>query len=153
NHTGWKRRGIAALFGVCATLALPPLYILPLLVPAFSGLFILVRNAPTRKQAFWDGWWWGLGYFTAGLYWICISLYVEPEKFAWLTPFALFGLPSILGIYTGIAAALNFNFKGKGTISVLFFTVVFVLIEYVRSYLFTGFPWNLIGYVFTVSDI
>src|ERR1700735_2631889 len=102
HDTAWRRRGLSALLGVCAALALPPVYMLLLLVPAFSGLALLVIYAKTGRQAFLDGWWWGLGYFTAGLYWICISLYVEPEKFAWLTPFALFGLPSILGIYTGI---------------------------------------------------
>src|SRR5579871_996757 len=102
TSTGWRRRGLAALLGTCATAALPPLYLLPLLIPSFAGLFLLVYYAPTRRQAFFDGWWWGLGYFVTGLYWTCISLWVEPEKFAWLTPFALFGVPSVLAVYIGL---------------------------------------------------
>ena len=45
---GWRRRGIAVLLGVCAAAALPPVYALPLLIPAFAGLFLLVRHAKGR---------------------------------------------------------------------------------------------------------
>jgi apolipoprotein N-acyltransferase len=152
---GWRRRGIAVLLGVCAVGALPPFYVLPLLVPAFSGLFLLVHTAAGKRQAFSDGWWWGLGYFTAGLYWICISLWVEPATFAWFTPFALFGLPSILAIYIGLVTLALYGIRIHDTCHVscvTCFAAIWVLAEYLRSYLFTGFPWNLIGYVWTVSD-
>lgn len=155
NYTGWKRYLLAALLGVCSALALPPLYFLPLLIPSFSGLLLLVCNATRGRQAFFDGWWWGLGYFTAGLYWICISLYVEPDKFAWLTPFALFGLPSILGIYTGIVTFIVRQVQQKLPAFLLpvAFAIIFVAVEYARTLLFSGFPWNLIGYVWAVSDV
>jgi len=148
NITGWKRRFFASFLGALAALALPPIYLLPLIIPAFSGLFLLIQTSKTVRNAFWAGWWWGLGYFIVGLYWICISLFVDPEKFAWLTPFALFGLPSILAIYIGVFALLCFRFR-----SILLFAVAWVVFEYLRSKLFTGFAWNLIGYVLTISDI
>ena len=177
NITGWKRRFFASFLGALAALALPPIYLLPLLIPAFSGLFLLIRNAKNTRQAFWTGWWWGLGYFTVGLYWICISLFVEPEKFAWLTPFALLGLPSILAIYIGVFAcvfrlcencvsnlwqsqankameiATNALRSSNDGLLVGLFSILWIAFEYLRSKLFTGFAWNLIGYVFTVSDI
>lgn len=142
------------LLGVLSALALPPLYLLPLLIPSFSGLLLLSRNAVSSRQAFFDGWWWGLGYFTAGLYWICISLYVEPDKFAWLTPFALFGLPSILGIYTGIVMVITRKmWKLPPALLPAAFAALFAAVEYARTFLFSGFPWNLIGYTWAVSDI
>lgn len=153
--SNWHRRGIAILLGICAAIALPPFYALPFLIPAFAGLFLLLQYAPTRRQAFFDGWWWGFGHFTAGLYWICISLWVEPEKFAWLTPFALFGLPAILAVYTGLVAWLlklsELRIADRGQ-RIVVFSVLWVIVEYARAHLFTGFPWNLIGYVWTVSD-
>ncbi len=158
DYTGWRRWLLAALFGVMATLALPPLYILPLLIPAFSGLFLLLWNAKTLRQAFGDGWWWGLGHFTTGLYWMCISLYVEPEKFAWMTPFALFGIPSVAAVYTGLVAscqlslARNYMQPATGNRQLLLFATLWIIAEYLRAHLLTGFPWNLIGYVWTVSD-
>lgn len=157
---GWKRRGFAALLGAFATAALPPFFILPLLIPSFSGLLLLVAHAKSRKQSFADGWWWGLGHFTTGLYWICISLFVEPDKYAWLTPLALFGLPSVLGIYTGLAALLLFVVKNRiarfaSPLPALpwAFALIWVGVEYLRAHLFTGFPWNLIGYSFNATDI
>ncbi len=154
------------LLGALATAALAPVFILPLLIPAFSGLFLLVSNASTRRQAFWDGWWWGLGHFATGLYWICISLYVQPEKFAWLTPFALFGLPSVLAVYTGLVTlAFSLLIRGKRretaehisprllAFSPFVFASLWIIAEYARAHLFTGFPWNLTGYAWNISDI
>jgi apolipoprotein N-acyltransferase len=152
--SGWHRRGLAWLLGICAAAALPPVYALPLLIPAFSGLFLLVLHAPLRRQAFMDGWWWGFGYFTAGLYWICISLWVDPVHFAWMTPFALFGVPAVLAVYTGL---VTWAFKWceprvPACGRIVLFAALWILSEYLRAHLFTGFPWNLIGYVWTVSD-
>ncbi|MEI6729876.1 MAG: apolipoprotein N-acyltransferase [Pseudomonadota bacterium] len=149
---GKKAYLTAGFLGLLSAAALPPIHLLLLVIPSFSGLFILLNQASTKKRAFWLGWWWGLGYFTAGLYWICISLYVEPEKFAWLTPFALFGLPSILGIYTGLVCLLSCRLQVVGYKKVIFFAAIFTLSEYLRSHLFSGFAWNLIGYVTTISS-
>jgi apolipoprotein N-acyltransferase len=155
GYAGWRRCLLAALLGIMAALALPPLYLLPLLVPAFSGLFLLLREAKTLRQAFFDGWWWGLGHFTAGLYWMCISLYVEPEKFAWLTPFALLGIPSVVAIYTGtVAIALVAGCRLQvANLPLLLFPTLWTIAEYLRAHWFTGFPWNLIGYAWTASDV
>lgn len=154
--TGWRRRGLLIVLGACAALALPPFYALPLLIPAFAGLFLFVHYTSTPKQAFFTGWWWGLGHFTVGLYWTCISMWIEPEKFAWLTPFALLGLPSILSIYIGLVTWLLYCISRKwarmtGENAILIFAALWVGTEYLRAHLFTGFPWNLIGYVWTVS--
>ncbi len=40
--SGWRRHGAAALCGALATAALPPLHLLPLLIPAFTGLLWLM---------------------------------------------------------------------------------------------------------------
>lgn len=144
------------LLGMLGTAALPPFFLLPLLVPSFAGLFLLTLNAKTPRQAFAGGWWWGLGHFTAGLYWVCISLYVEPDKFAWLTPFALFGLPSILGIYTALATLALYHIAKKDSSSpshlVIVFALIWIALEYLRAHLFTGFPWNLTGYAWNMTD-
>src|SRR4051812_44588308 len=101
--TGWRRNLAAFIFGVCGTLTLAPFYIFPLIIPAFTGLIWLVDGASTRRRAFWDGWWWGWGFYITGLYWFCIALMTDPEKFAWLIPLALFALTGIIAIYCGIA--------------------------------------------------
>lgn len=156
--TPWRSRLLAVLLGLCGVLALPPFYAIPLLIPAFSGLFLLTDVAPSPRKAFGCGWWWGIGYFTPGLYWICISLYVEPEKFAWLTPFALFGLPAVLSLHFALVT-LGLFWAGRRfaadrpILRIVMFAWLWWALEWLRGHWFSGFPWNLIGYAWTVSDV
>jgi apolipoprotein N-acyltransferase len=91
----------------------------------------------------------GFGYFISNLYWITNSLTFE-EIFKPLIPFALILIPLFLGIFYGIAifACSLFNLK-KNFSSILIFSIFLSLIEYVRSFIFGGFPWNLIAYSWT----
>lgn len=168
-----KRNLLAFFFGVCATLTLAPIYIFPLIIPAYGGLFWLVSNATTKKRAFADGWWWGFGFFTTGLYWFCIALLTDPEKFAWAIPFCLVGLNGIIALYPAVACLLYFllrhtdesrypvkclswipTFVGMtATGKAITFSTIWLVVEYARSHLFSGFPWNLAGYSFGFSDI
>ena len=95
--TGWRRWLIAMAFGIVATGALPPLHLLPLLIVAFSGLIWLIDGSATRRAAFAAGWWFGLGHFVSGLYWIGIALMTDPERYAWLAA------PAVLAISAGLA--------------------------------------------------
>lgn len=151
--TGWRRNMIAFICGMMATLALPPFFIIPLLVPSFCGLVWLLNGASSRKRFFLDGWWWGWGFYMSGLYWFCIALLTDADKFAWLIPFALFGLTAVIAIYQGVACLLFSYVRAQGIFRVFLFSVIWVLVEYARGHLFTGFPWNLAGYALTVSDV
>ncbi|MDE3017051.1 MAG: apolipoprotein N-acyltransferase [Pseudomonadota bacterium] len=158
NPTGWKRNAVAFLCGVMATLTLAPFFIFPLIIPAFAGLLWLMENAPTGRRAFWDGWWWGYGFYISGLYWFCIALMTDPEKFAWLIPFALFGLTAVIAVYCGVACWLTILLippvHGENKkVRIFIFSVVWTCVEYARGHLFGGFPWNLAGYSFGFSDV
>ena len=156
--SGWRRNALAFALGVCATFTLAPFFIFPLIIPAFTGLYLLINAAPDRKRVFWDGWWWGWGFYITGLYWFCIALLTDAEHFAWLIPFALFGLTGVIAIYSGLAcliASLLFPSLLQGereTVKICIFSVIWTCIEYARGHLFTGFPWNLAGYSFGFSD-
>ena len=159
---GWRRNLFAFALGVCATLTLAPFYFFPLIIPAYGGLFILVQSATSRKRGFTDGWWWGWGFYISGLYWFCIALLTEPEKFAWAIPFALFGLNAIIAIYPGIACLLFYLFTSNqqpatknrllSIANCIAFSLIWLIVEYARGHLFSGFPWNLAGYSFAFSD-
>ncbi len=148
---GKKQYLLSFLLGASATLALPPFYIFPLLIPAFCGLLLLLQRNNTWKESFITGWWFGFGHFVFGLYWIANSLLVDAKMFAWLIPFAVSGIPAVLAIYIGIVCSITFFYKEKGFKKALFFSSIWVTAEYLRGILFTGFPWNLIGYSFGFS--
>ncbi len=154
----WQRNLLCFLLGVFATFTLAPFYIFPFIIPAYGGLFLLVKNAATRKRAFADGWWWGWGFYISGLYWFCIALLTDPEKFGWAIPFCLLGLNAIIAFYPAVACFLfNYlvrntsNIKRKTVIDLLAFSTIWLLVEYARGHLFSGFPWNLAGYSFGFS--
>ena len=48
------------------------------------------------------GWWFGFGYFLAGLYWVGHAFLVDAKTFGWLLPFAVIGLPAGLAIFTAL---------------------------------------------------
>jgi apolipoprotein N-acyltransferase len=149
---GWRRLATAGCLGLLAATGLPPLYLILLLIPAFTGLLWLLDGSRSTRSAFAVGWWFGVGYFVAGLYWIAEAFLVNAERFAWMIPFALFGLTGALAVFTGFATLAVHKSGVGGVARVLAFGVAWVGAEWLRGHLLTGFPWNLIGYVWTVSD-
>lgn len=143
------------IFGVIAALAMPPLYFFPGILIGFAFLYLILARAETAKQAAWAGFYFHLGYFMIGLYWINAALLID-LSFAWMVPFCAVGLPAVLSVYgalLGAAAKKSDRKYAFGTIPHAFmFVVLFVLCEWVRGHALTGFPWNLTGYSFGFSD-
>jgi len=141
------------LAGALAVLALPPINVLPLMFLSIGWLIHQLANATTWKQAATRGWWFGLGYFVVGLYWVSFALFVDWPKFAWLLPFSIFGLPILMTIYVAAMCALLFwlarKFSNPKLATILFFPFFWLAGEWLRGTVFTGFPWNLIGESFT----
>ncbi len=150
--SGWRRFALALLFGALAVVALPPIHFWPALIPAFAGLLWLIEGRRGWRSAFVTGWLFGLGYFTAGLYWIANALLTKPEQFGWLAPLAVLGLAAVQALFPGVAAALTRISGARGAGRVLIFAGAWTGCEWIRSWAFSGFPWNLIGSVWTVSD-
>ena len=149
--TGWRRAGTAFLAGGLAAAALPPVFILPALLISFPIFLWLIEASRSWKQAFGDGWWFGFGHFIAGLYWIGFSLLVDANQYAWLYPFAVLCIPAVIALYTGIIAVLA-RLAPAGIARVIALASAWTMIEWARGLLFTGFPWNSIGIVWTATD-
>ncbi len=145
---------MALAFGLLSAFIFPPYFFLPLGIAGFTGLLWLVENTVKKRQAFFTGWWFGLGHFGPSLYWVHYSLLTDPERYAWLVPFSVLLIPSILGLYTG-AVALAYSFlPGRlRVLKLLAFAALWVIAEMIRAWFpFGGFPWNLAGYAWAFSD-
>jgi len=151
----WSQRGIAFFLGALGALAFAPLFLLPALLLAFSGIWFLLEQEIDHKASvlkiFWLGWWFGLGHFTAGLYWIAYALTIDLAAFWWLIPFALLGIPAVLAVFTGLSFILTKLWPYKGISRAFAFAAIWVGVEWLRGHLFTGFPWNLVGYTWSFS--
>ncbi len=153
--SGWRRALVAFLAGTFAVLALPPLGIFAAPFLSFTLLVWLLDGASGNPDAgivrrsfpaFAIGWWFGFGYFLGGLWWLGNALLVEADEFAWALPLAVVGLPAVLAIYYGLAAAVARSIWSDGMGRIAALAVAFGLAEWLRGFLLTGFPWNAIGY-------
>lgn len=138
------------IFGSISALAFAPTNLIFLAVIGFSALFLLIDRETNPKKCFWLGWNFGFGHFLVGLYWISISLLVDIVKFGWLIPFAISLIPAACAVYIALTTFLTKKISSFLQLNKLERIFVFILFwlffEYLRSILFSGFPWNLIGY-------
>lgn len=142
-----RKLPLAFVAGALATLALPPLGVFPVLVLSFPVLLWLLGGSGGPGRAFLTAWCFGFGYFVFGLYWISFALFTDFAAWWWAYPFALLGLPFLLAFFSGMAG-IAFHYCGAlGAGRIPAFAVIWVFFEYLRGHLFTGFPWNLAGYV------
>ena len=144
--SGRRRWFWSFLLGVLAAGALPPVDSAPLLAVAFTGLVWVMDGVATRRAAFATGWWFGFGFFLAGLYWIAIALTVDIARFWWMMPFAAAGFPAAFGIFTGLATLAAWMVAPTGLARILALAVAWSVAEWLRGHILTGFPWNLVGY-------
>ncbi len=151
----WPQRAITLVLGALGALAFAPLFIFPALLLSLSGVWFLLEKGIENKSSFvkifWLGWWFGLGHFTAGLYWIAHALTVDLAAFWWLIPFALLGIPAILAIFTGLSFMATKLWPYNGISRAFAFAAIWVSVEWIRGHIFTGFPWNLEGYAWAFS--
>jgi apolipoprotein N-acyltransferase len=152
---GWRRILLAFVAGASLVLTLPPINALPVGWIAIPILVWMIDGSATPEgtgfigrlvPAFWVGWWFGFGYFLAGLWWIGASFLVEADTFAWLLPVAVIAFPAALAILWGLGAALARMLWTDGWVRILVLAVVMTLVEWLRGHIFTGFPWNTVGY-------
>ena len=143
---------IAFLAGLLSIFALPPIHFFLVLFLTIPTLIWLLDNIDDSRISFFVGWFFGLGYFLGGLYWIAYSFFVDADQFAWLAPFAILALISLLSIFIGLVTLVFSKFNVFGSGRALIFSSVWVIMEWLRGHIFTGLPWNLIGSSLTFSD-
>ena len=132
---------VMALLGILASVSLPPLSLFPAIL-AFVPFLIHSLFSKSMWRMIILFWGFAFGWFTASLYWISASLFVDVSWETLILPFALFALPAFLAMFWGLAGFFVF-LCGRTIKSRMLYTAVFIgLAELLRAFLFTGFPWN-----------
>ena len=154
SRTVWQTRFLVFLAGALAALTMPPWGIFALWFPSCALWLFYLQQVNDWKKAIFIGWLWGFGFVLVGLYWIAFAFMVYPDRSGWLAPIMFFLVPALFsGYYACVAAAwkgLKFQFNIAG---VLAFSCLFVISEYLRGILFTGYPWNLSAHSLFGSDV
>lgn len=131
--------------GLLAATGLAPLGLWPLALIGLAALFALIAQAETPRAAARRAWLGGGGYFALALVWIVEPFLVDVARHGWMAPFALilmsFGLALFWAGAGALAAALARGPRGR----IVALIPALGAMELARSYVFTGFPWALIG--------
>jgi len=141
-----KFYGLSFVSGVLLIFCFPTtdLYFLAwfVLVP-----FLLSLYDKEPKKAFLSGVSFGIPYFFGTLYWIYHSINHYGNIPLLLSISIVFLLCLYLSLYTGLFALLfSLTLKNTNLPSLFIAPLFWVSLEYLRSYLFTGFPWSSLGY-------
>jgi apolipoprotein N-acyltransferase len=140
-------RGLtAALLGALAVAGFAPLGWFPLPILSLAGLFLLARAAAPGR-AFLLGWSYGLGLFLAGVSWVYVSISTYGGMPAPLAALATLLFCAFVALFPALALAGGARLGAPGWRRVvLALPAAWVLGEWVRGWVFTGFPWLALGY-------
>lgn len=112
---------------------------------------ILVRRGGAG-QLVWTAWAAGTGYFAAALFWIYEPFQVEAEIYGWMAPFAVVFMAVGMALFWALAGATAALGKGRAA-RVAAFAVGLTATDLLRGYVFTGFPWALVGHIWIDTPV
>lgn len=116
------------------------------LVPVFLGIFFLLLQASSGYAAR-VAYGWGLGFFTVHCYWIEHAISVFGGVPHWLAIFITLLLPLYLALYPMLTVKLTELFQVPYSVRLIcIFPLIWVVMDYLREHLFTGFGWGTLGY-------
>lgn len=148
---GLAKGALALAAGGASVAGFAPWHLWPVAAVAILVLVWLLDDARNAKSRFWAGFWRAYAFafagFLAGLNWIGAAFFVDAEKFAALAIPAVVALPAALAVFWGVAGGLYARLAPAGPRRTLLIAGLLTLAEMARAHLFTGFPWNLAGYV------
>lgn len=141
---------LAPLLGALAVAGFAPYELYPLPILSLAGIFLLWRAAPNARCAAWLGLLWGWGFFLCGISWVFVSLHIVGGMFLPLALLSTLMFCTLPALYPALAGALFRRFlTGRPVADALLAAALWMLCEWLRGWLLTGFPWLASGYAQT----
>ena len=151
NPAHWSAKGqllLAFAAGALTVLAFAPFGYAPLAVIGLAVLFFLWRHPAREGLGGWVGYAFGLGLMGFGVFWIRISIAQFGGASLALAISATILFVLFMALYFALAGWLAGRLRGTSDAYWLLLVVpaVWVLVEWLRGWLLTGFPWLAFGY-------
>ncbi|MBK8629543.1 MAG: apolipoprotein N-acyltransferase [Sphingomonadales bacterium] len=141
-----KRRLLSVFAaGLLSAAGFEPLNLWPVALAALAVMIHALAQAETRKAALLTGYVFGLGHFIAGNSWIAGAFRYQEEMPVWLGWIAVVALAFYIAIYPALATGLAWKLSGerrKGAGFVLLLAAAWIITEWLRARVFTGYAWN-----------
>ncbi|QIO04782.1 apolipoprotein N-acyltransferase [Acinetobacter shaoyimingii] len=136
---------IALISGAIFSFALAPFHWwwLAILSPALLYASLHERSA---KQAFGIGWAYGFGLWFVGAFWLYTSIHEFGNTHAALSVLMIAIMALVMGLFTAVQTWLYRRFFPETPLT---FAPIWIVFEWAKTWVFTGFPWLFAGYAFT----
>jgi len=155
-----QRAGLPAamLAGAASILAFAPFGFWPIQIATLALLFRMLLQAPSAKRAALIGWGYSFGWLAAGVHWLFVSMHRYGGLPSWMAALAVALLAAVLALHValtmGIGHWIRQRLQASATISLLIvFPAMWMLGEWLRGWVLTGFPWVASGYAHTGSPL
>lgn len=147
----WRARIVSFLIGAISVFAYAPFEQPVLALFCLVGLIGLsVKQSP--RVGFELGFLFGLGCYITGASWVYISLSTYGGMPLWMGCIAVLGFAAVIAFFTGVTTCVSsFIAKGSERLYLLVFPFAWVVLEWSKSWVFTGFPWLDLGYSQTTT--
>ncbi len=143
------RRMLALGAGALLACAFAPLEAWPLAIVCPAALMAL-WDGTTPRHAAALGFWFGFGTFAAGTYWLYVAIHTVGHAPIWITLLVTLGLMGLMAAYHALTGYVVVRFLPAGPVRwLLGAPVVWLLLEWLRGWLLSGFPWLSLGYTQT----
>lgn len=139
-----RRLILALLSGVLVPFSLSPVDVWPAGVLGIIGLYLALNDLGGR-QGSWVGWTFGLGLFGAGSSWVWVSIATYGNVGPYIASLITLLFIAVLALFPALQCGLMQRFFGPRP-APLVFSACWLLSEWLRGWLFTGFPWLYLGY-------
>ena len=144
-HKKWFKYIVLILLGISSALSFAPYYYTPFLMAGFSTLFYFLNNAKKKYTGFLLGFCFFGAFGASSLNWLSQALLLDNGEYAYVIPAMWIFMWIVYGCFNGVACFLSMLTK-KGYCRLFAFAGWMVIFEWIRTWIWTGFPWNLMGY-------
>ena len=136
---------IAAILGLLFALGFAPNDLWFISILSLTFLYFLIGDS-NKKELFLIGYSFGIGLWSLGISRLYVSIYFYGNLGFIASTFLTLLFIGIISIYSGLTLFL-YSYLRSNSKSVAIFSlpIAWIAVEYLRSILFTGFPWLISG--------
>ncbi|MGB8693639.1 MAG: apolipoprotein N-acyltransferase, partial [Steroidobacteraceae bacterium] len=147
DYARWRWWLAVLLAGALLTLAFAPFGYWPLAILC-PALLMWRWQGATPRQAAALGFWFGVGLFSAGTWWLYISIHTIAAAPLWLTLLLILALVLLMASYYALLGAVSAWVlpPGFGWRLLAGLPALWLLDEWCRGWFLSGFPWLSLGY-------